>query len=35
MAEENVNIDNLDEAASQYDFLRSGTPNIEVPDYNK
>lgn len=33
MAEENTNLDNLNQAASEYDFLRSGTPNIEVPDY--
>ena len=33
MAEENVNTDGLDQAASQYDFLRSGTTNINVPDY--
>ncbi len=35
MAEELPNADSLDQASSQYDFLRSGTPNIEVPDYTK
>ena len=34
MAEENTNLDNLDQASAGYDFLRSGTPNIEVPDYS-
>lgn len=35
MAEENVNVDGLDEAASQYDFLRSGTTQFEAPQFPK